>query len=77
MTDSVCSIVFLSYFSVPSQGKEDSLLVFQVEHKEDVLHQLVIALEVKQLALLWPALGVGVGNLLQDEANLCTDKDEQ
>lgn len=77
MTDSVCSIVFSSYFCVPSQGKGHSLLVLQVEHKVDMLHQLVIALEVKQLALLWSALGVGVGNLLQDEANLCTDKDEQ
>lgn len=51
--------------------------MLQVKYKEDMLHQLVIALQVEQSALLWVVLSVGVGNLFQDESKLCMDKDGQ
>ena len=48
------------------------LFVLQVKYEEDVLHQLIVVLQVEQSALLWVRLIVGVGNLLQDESKLWT-----
>lgn len=53
-----------------STAVQVDLLVGQVEDEKHVLDCGVIVLEVVELALLWVVVSVGVGRLLQAEAEL-------